>query len=1100
MNLAKLTFDDLPLFISIMDDIFPTVTIPIIKNDEFIKAIKNEVIKMKLQDIPISTAKVIQLYETKLSRHSVMLLGETNTAKSVTWKLLKGACCAMKLLNINLFESVQEYVINPKSVSLAELYGEYNLATGEWNDGILSSIMRRICADEAPSEKWLVFDGPVDAVWIENMNSVMDDNKLLTLINSERITMPKQVSLLFEVADLSVASPATISRCGMVYNDYKDWSWRPFINSWLSEKHIKVKKVLNELLDRYLDKILEFKEKNCVEIMESNELNLVMSFCKLWDCLATTENGLDITNDDAVETMGKMWFFFCLIWSVCAIVDLEGRRKIDCFIREMEGIFPLKDTIFEYYIDPIKKTFLPWESQLEENWRHPENIMFYKIVVPTADTIRYGYILSNLLKKKHPTLLVGEVGTGKSSLALSTLSKINPDTTTLLMINMSAQTTSNILQDAIESRTEKRTKNVFVPIGGKEMITFVDDFNMPVKDFYGSQPPLELLRQWIDYGFVYDRQKQNAKYIKNMLIMAAMGPVGGSRQAISPRTSSRFSILNIAVPSDSTTNQMFSLILTQHFEKFEPEVSNMVQSIMKATISLYNKVTKKMLPTPAKIHYLFNLRDVSKVIQGLVRSSPEYHVSSKIMMRLWVHESLRVFSDRLVDETDQSWFSNQVNSELTAHFDSSLSSVCPGDSPLFGNFMNPHEIYEDIKDSNLLREFFQNKLKDFNQVPTFVKMNLIFFRDAMCHLVRIIRVISQSGCHMLVVGLAGSGRLSLCNMATFITELILFQIKPTEKYKVVDFKEDLKNLYKSAGVKGKPTLFLLNDTQLKNELFFEIINNMLSTGEVTNLFKQDELEEHKQELKKLEPSLKNLNSYEETFSVIVERAKNNLHIIISMSPIGEQFRSRVRNYPALINCTTIDWFCDWPEEAYLEVSSKYFNNLTFNVSIDDSEDAVLTDSKEMELKLNKNLSILTSFIHLSVIDASKQMFAAGKRVTYITPSGFLEMVIGFDKMLESKRSEISSIVFKFRNGLSKIDGARENVGILSKEIIVNKEKNEIYSKECEEYMVIITNQKLQADKEQKAVEIQKEVVTEEAAKVKVMKEQALVELANVMPG
>ena len=130
--------------------------------------------------------------------------------------------------------------MNPKSLTIGELYGESDVSSNEWSDGVLSNIMRTVCSDEKPEEKWIVFDGPVDTLWIESMNSLMDDNKVLTLINGERINMPEQVSLLFEVEDLSVASPATVSRCGMVYTDYKDLGWRPFVESWLAKKTDKV--------------------------------------------------------------------------------------------------------------------------------------------------------------------------------------------------------------------------------------------------------------------------------------------------------------------------------------------------------------------------------------------------------------------------------------------------------------------------------------------------------------------------------------------------------------------------------------------------------------------------------------------------------------------------------------------------------------------------------------------------------------------------------------------------------------------------------------------------------------------------------------------
>lgn len=139
---------------------------------------------------------------------------------------------------------------------------------------------------------------------------------------------------------------------------------------------------------------------------------------------------------------------------------------------------------------------------------------FYKINVPTVDTVRYQFIVNALLDHGYPVLLTGPVGTGKTSTAQSVLTSFNPERYMMLQINMSAQTSSRNVQDAIESRLEKRMKEHYAPPGGKKMITFFDDLNMPAKEVYGAQPPLELLRQWLGYGFWYDRSKQSRKYVE----------------------------------------------------------------------------------------------------------------------------------------------------------------------------------------------------------------------------------------------------------------------------------------------------------------------------------------------------------------------------------------------------------------------------------------------------------------------------------------------------------------------------------------------------------------------------------------------------------
>lgn len=124
----------------------------------------------------------------------------------------------------------------PQAITMGELYGEVNKLTLEWRDGLMATIVRECVRDTTDDHKWIVCDGPVDALWIENMNTVLDDNKMLCLANSERIKLTPSMHMMFEVQDLAVASPATVSRCGMVYLDPSEVGWQPFVQTWVQTK------------------------------------------------------------------------------------------------------------------------------------------------------------------------------------------------------------------------------------------------------------------------------------------------------------------------------------------------------------------------------------------------------------------------------------------------------------------------------------------------------------------------------------------------------------------------------------------------------------------------------------------------------------------------------------------------------------------------------------------------------------------------------------------------------------------------------------------------------------------------------------------------
>jgi dynein heavy chain len=155
----------------------------------------------------------------------------------------------------------------------------------------------------------------------------------------------------------------------MVYKDWQDLGWKPFVWSWLNHRAAREERILVDMLqrmfDKYVAKVLEFRRKNCRELVPTSHLNAVASLCYLLDTLVTSDNGVDPSDMEVCEAMMEQWFLFSVIWSLCAGVDEEGRKKMDSFIREMEGQFPPKDTVYEYYVDVKTRKWALWEDKLK---------------------------------------------------------------------------------------------------------------------------------------------------------------------------------------------------------------------------------------------------------------------------------------------------------------------------------------------------------------------------------------------------------------------------------------------------------------------------------------------------------------------------------------------------------------------------------------------------------------------------------------------------------------------------------------------------------------------------------------------------------------
>ncbi|KAJ3198630.1 hypothetical protein HDU82_001178, partial [Entophlyctis luteolus] len=940
-NLPKIVNDDLQVFMGLIGDLFPKIEVLRKRNEKLEEEIRKATIENGLQAEEIFVLKCVQLEELLAVRHCVFIIGNGGTGKSQIWKMLSRTY-------INMGRKCVVADLDPKAVSTDDLFGCINPATREWKDGLFSCILRDQASMPGTDPKWMILDGDIDPNWIESLNTVMDDNKMLTLASNERIPLKPYMRLIFEIGDLKYATPATVSRAGILYLNISDLGWNPYVQSWLDKREDPSEKnSLSVLFDRYVNVTLEALRSGKFKMAHVEEFSLVVALCNILEGLLTPQN----TPKGCDKEWFEIYFVFAAVWAFGGpifqdqIVDyrLEFSKWWNGEFKTIK--FPPGGTIFDYYVDQETKSTTAWS-----------------------------------------------------------------------------------LQTILEKPLEKKAGRNYGPPGSKKLIYFLDDLNMPEVDKYGTASPHTLLRQYLDYRHWYDRAKLTLKEIHNCQYVACLNPTAGSF-TISGRLGRHFATFSVNFPGTESCQSIYSQILSAHLKMFPNNIAKLGDKLVSATLALHKKVASSFLPSAVKFHYIFNLRDLSNIFQGILFSNKETLKEPMDLVRLWLHETTRTYSDKMVEFSDSTQFQKFQQDIVKKTFDDMDQAAVNTEPILFTHFAAGigEPKYGQIKEWAHIKRLLDEAQTQYEE--TNAAMNLVLFEDAMSHICRINRILESPRGNALLVGVGGSGKQSLSRLAAFISSMDVFQITIRKGYAINDLKTDLSALYMKTGVKKLQIMFLLTDSQVADEKFLVLVNDMLASGNIPGLFPDEEVDNIINAMRNEVKAQGLQDTREICWDWFIKTVRRNLKVVLCFSPVGNTLRSRCRKFPAIVNCTMIDWFHEWPEEALTSVATRFISTC----------DLV---PEYLKVPVTKFMA----FCHQSVNAVSRKFLINEKRYNYTTPKSFLALISLYKEMLERKSTELTRAMDRLENGLTKLQSTASQVDDLKAKLAFQevdlKAKNE----------------------------------------------------------
>lgn len=1041
--------------------------------------------------------KCRQLYELRRSEQAIILLGGAGCGKTSVWKTTVDV--------IDRLHGTSSYIhiIDTKVLSKEELYGSLNPATLEWKDGIFTRIVRDCYTayrdGDFNANTWIIFDGNIDPDYAETINSVLDDNKILTLPNGERIPFPPTIQLVFETDTLRFATPATVSRCSLIWIEDHVVSHYDIFIQQLSSKFSEISTESN-ISSSYLNSLLEIIKNTITK--------------NLWEHLETVKYEwraiLDNNNLSSQSSLvASLVSFITTYYSILERKDDGYKQKIlhkkihqlllTVFINEFEGgnLDNYRHTVAGYFLSDENAEELRFSQLDDELSLVPYNIpnktlevsdMFKTdIVITTRDTIYYSDIILDFLHSHTPLILCGPAGVGKTMIVTNLLESHNKYE--LVTMNFSKETSVGDVLSLFNRHL------VYTPDGDgfilhpsnpeKEVVFFFDEINLPKPDKYGAQPVILFLRQLIEKGGFWRSNDGKWISLENVHFIGACNPPSyEGRVALSSQFTRHTGIAYCDYPSEKSLGHIYGTYFTALFTLL-PNLKFYSHDFTNASLQVYYDY-KESFDDKKFPHYIVTPRELTRLIKGLlsgILNGPRHDLFS--LVKLWAHENIRIFSDRLISDEEITTFYSNLQDTMAKMFSFPNLGEIQFSDLLYSKWFSSE--YMEISKKDLLNLVTQRFDTFCEEV---IESSIVIHPDMIGHMLRIDRLFRQTQGHGMLVGPNRTGKTTMIKFVSWMNGLIVIQPNITSNYTLAEFDVFLRDILLKVTIEEQQICLILDESNMLETSFLERINTLLTNADIPDLFHGEELSQLETALNQKLNSLGMLNdSKDEAYKWFTNEISKNLHIFFTVS---DPYKGSKMNSPALFNRCIIDWLGPWDVNTQFHIASKLLSRVPLNfltfTSFKPSSHWVLPSAAASVYDVLINIMILFD-----------QKFHKELENTDMSPSYFLDSISVFETVFTKAYSNLEDNQRFVRNGLDKLNESVFKMKEMKKALSEKREQLLVKEKEARTTLDTLLYQQNESERKQEATEELKRIFAVQEEQTRKKHEAIQRDIAEIQP-